>query len=220
MSIDYKGMVDTFLNGHFSIHQTFLPIGFLGAIPYNPWKVDVGKAKALLAEAGYANGFELELTTPNVPPWPDIAQSFQQTMGQAGIKVKIAQVDTKQARAVVRARRHQLSFATWAPDYFDPQSNALPFASNDNDNDDVKSTTMAWRMHWYVPELTKDVAAAAKELDTARRKADYEALQKKVTDDGPYGWMFQNKNRIAMRSDVSFKLGLFDDLNYYRTASK
>ena len=63
--VDYQGMVNTFLKGRFIVQQTFLPIGFLGAIPYNPYKLDVAKAKALLAEAGYPNGFELELTVPN-----------------------------------------------------------------------------------------------------------------------------------------------------------
>ncbi len=97
--VDYKGMVDTFLKGRFIEQQAFLPIGFLGAIAYNPNKLDVAKAKALLAEAGYPNGFELELTAPNLPPWTDIAQSVQQTMGQGGIKIKLVQVELKQELA-------------------------------------------------------------------------------------------------------------------------
>jgi peptide/nickel transport system substrate-binding protein len=76
-------------------------------------------------------------------------------------------------------------------------------------------------MHWYIPDLTKDVADAAKEIDTQKRKAMYETIQKKVTDDGPFAFMFQNVNRIAMRAEVkNFRLGLFEDLNYYRTATK
>jgi peptide/nickel transport system substrate-binding protein len=88
MLVDYKGMVDTVLKGRFIEQQAFLPLGFLGAIAYNPYQLDVAKAKALLAEAGYPDGFELEFTTPNPPPWTVIAQSVQQTMGQAGIKLK------------------------------------------------------------------------------------------------------------------------------------
>ena len=35
------------------MHQTFLPIGLSSAIAYDPYKLDVAKAKSLLAEAGY-----------------------------------------------------------------------------------------------------------------------------------------------------------------------
>ena len=63
--VDYEGMVKTFLKGRFFVQQSFLPIGFFGAIAYDPYKLDVAKAKALLAEAGYPDGFELEFTSPN-----------------------------------------------------------------------------------------------------------------------------------------------------------
>jgi ABC-type dipeptide transport system, periplasmic component len=57
MLVDYDGMVKSFLAGRFFIQQSFLPLGFFGAIAYAPFKLDVAKAKALLAEAGYKDGF-------------------------------------------------------------------------------------------------------------------------------------------------------------------
>ena len=221
MLVDYDGMVKTFLKDRFFVQETFLPIGFLGAIPYNPWKLDVAKAKALLAEAGYANGFELEFTTPNQPPWTDIAQSVQQTMGQAGIKLKLVQVEQKQMLQAFRARKTQLVLNDWAPDYKDPHSNADTFAHNDDDSDTPKIKPLAWRTHWLVPDVSKETLAASREPDTAKRIKMYEDLQKKVTDDGPFILMFQDKYQVAMRSNVkNFKLGIFADFNYYRTVSK
>ncbi|HKF70167.1 MAG TPA: ABC transporter substrate-binding protein [Stellaceae bacterium] len=221
MLVDYDGMVKTFLKDRFFVQQTFLPIGFLGAIPYNPWKFDVAKAKALLAEAGYANGFELELITPNASPWTDIAQSVQQTMGQGGIKLKLVQVEQKQMLQAMRARKFQMVQNSWAPDYKDPHSNADTFAHNDDDSDTPKIKPLAWRTHWLQPELTKETMAASREPDTAKRVKEYEDLQKKVTDDGPFILMFQDKYQVAMRSNVKgFKLGIFADFNYYRTVSK
>jgi len=58
-------------------------------------------------------------------------------------------------------------------------------------------------------------------IDTEKRKAEYAALQKKVTDDGPFVIMFQNANQVASRADVKgFKTGLFEDFNFYRTITK
>lgn len=49
---DYKGIADDLLRGQFSVHQTFLPDGYLGALKDNPYSYDPEKAKAILAKAG------------------------------------------------------------------------------------------------------------------------------------------------------------------------
>src|SRR5262249_15580188 len=59
--IDYQGMTDTFLKGSFKVHQAFWPSGFAASLTDTPFKLDVAKAKALLAEAGYPNGFEVQI---------------------------------------------------------------------------------------------------------------------------------------------------------------
>ena len=219
--VDYQGMVDTFLKGRFLVQQTFLPIGIFSAIAYNPYKLDVPKAKSLLAEAGYPNGFELRLEVASISPNIDMAQSVQQTMAQAGIKMNIVSADQKQVIGIYRARKHQMVLINWAPDYLDPHSNADTFAHNNDDSDGAKSHPLAWRNHWYVPEVTAKMKAAAQEADVAKRKADYEALQKQVTDEGPFIIMFQPANQVASRVNVQgYKPGIIEDLYFFRTITK
>ena len=93
---------------------------------------------------------------------------------------------------------------SWTPDYLDPHSNADTFAHNDDDSDEAKSHPLAWRNHWYIPDITAKMKAAAQEVDTAKRKAEYEALQKQVTDDGPFILMFQPANQVASRVNVQW----------------
>ncbi|HVX80528.1 MAG TPA: ABC transporter substrate-binding protein, partial [Devosiaceae bacterium] len=50
--VDYQGMVDTFLKGQMTVHQSFWPSGFPGALDDNPYTYDPDKAKAILAKAG------------------------------------------------------------------------------------------------------------------------------------------------------------------------
>jgi peptide/nickel transport system substrate-binding protein len=219
--VDYRGMTDTFLKGKFIVHQTFLPQGFLGASDYAPYTLDVAKAKQLLAEAGYPNGFDLKLDTANSSPFSEIAQSVQQTMGQAGVKLSIQPAELKAVLGTYRARKHQLLLVNWGPDYFDPHTNADSFARNTDNSDKPATKPLAWRSSWYIPEISKETADAAKELDTAKRVALYEDLQKKVTDDGPFILMFQSAQPIARRANVTgFKAGLTEDITFFRLTAK
>jgi peptide/nickel transport system substrate-binding protein len=219
--VDYQGMVDTFLKGRCTVNQAFLPIGIFSAIKYNPYKLDVGKAKALLQEAGLADGFELRLDVASTSPLIDIAQSVQQTMGQAGIKVNIVSADAKQVFGVYRARKHQMVLITWTPDYLDPHSNADTFAHNDDDSDNAQSHTLAWRNHWYIPEITSEMRAAAQEVDVSKRQARYEALEKKVTDESAFILLFQPENQVASRVNVKgYHPGIIEDVYFFRTIEK
>ncbi|WP_420963308.1 ABC transporter substrate-binding protein [Brucella sp. IR073] len=65
--------------------------------PTDPWYVDLTKvdaydpesAKALLAEAGYPDGFTFTLDTPNYDPHPIAAQFLQTELAKVGVKVNI-----------------------------------------------------------------------------------------------------------------------------------
>ena len=82
------------------------------------------------AEAGYPDGFDLQLDCINLSPQQDICQNIQATMGQAGIRVEIIPGDSKQVITKYRARNHQMVSLYWSPDYMDPHSNADTFARN------------------------------------------------------------------------------------------
>ena len=218
--VDYQGMVNSFLKGAFNVQQTFLPIGFPSAIAYNPYKLDVAKAKALLAEAGYPNGFEIKFECRNTSPYPEIAQSVQQTMGLAGIKVNIVTADAKTVIGNLRGRRHQMNLISWTPDYLDPHTNAGVFAMNDNDADD-KPKPLAWRDHYMDPQANAMTMAAVKETDPKKRDKMYADLQKKITDEGPYILMFQPLTPVASRTNVKgYKPGIVEDLYFLRMITK
>jgi len=219
--IDYQGMAATFLKGQLFVHQAFWPSGFFASLDDNPFSLDVAKARQLLAEAGYANGFQVRMDVANTSPNIDIAQSIQQSMAEAGIKVDIVQEDLKQASMQQRTRKHQLFLNNWDPDYLDPHANAASFAYNIDNSDKAKSKTLAWRNSWLIPELSRETDEARQEKDPAKRKALYLDIQKQVQDDGPIIVLFQATHEIATRKEVNgFVIGAAYGEVYYRLMTK
>jgi len=219
--VDYQGMTETFLKGRFQVHQAFWPSGFFASLDENPFRLDVDKAKALLAEAGYPDGFTIELDAANTWPSNSIAQSVQETMGRAGVKVEIVPGEQRQVITKYRARNHEMVLLYWGPDYLDPHSNADTFARNPDNSDDAATKPLAWRNAWDIPELTKETDAAARELDTEKRRQMYLDLQRKIQEDSPFIVMFQSTTPEARRKNVTgFVSGPSFDIIYYRLVTK
>jgi peptide/nickel transport system substrate-binding protein len=219
--VDYQGMTDTFLKGKFKVHQSFWPSGFYASLIDTPFKLDVAKAKAMLAEAGYPDGFEVELDAANTTPHSDIAQAVQASMAEAGVKLSIVPAEQKQVITKYRARNHQMVLLYWSPDYMDPHSNADSFARNPDNSDDAKSKPLAWRNAWDIPEITKETDAAVRERDPEKRKQMYLDLQKKLQEDSPFIVLFQNTEQAAKRTNVKgYVSGPTFDTVYYRLVTK
>jgi peptide/nickel transport system substrate-binding protein len=219
--VDYDAIGATLIKGIGEIHQTFLPKGVLGALDENPYKLDVAKAKELLAKAGLADGFSVTMDVRNTQPVTGIAESFQQTLGQAGVKLEIIPGDGKQTLTKYRARNHDMYIGQWGMDYFDPHSNADTFTNNPDNSDEGTNKTLAWRNAWDVPELSKKTAEALLERDSTERAEIYKELQKTVLEDSPFVIIFQQTEVAGLRGNVKgFKLGPSFDTNYVWNVSK
>ncbi len=201
--IDYEGMQNGFLNGQYTIHQAFLPATYLGEIDDAPFTLDVEKAKALLAEAGYADGFEIGIVVREAQERIEIAQSIQNTFAQAGITVSIQVGTGKQILGIYRAREHDIYVGAWGPDYPDPNTNAGTFAFNPDNSDEAGATgLLAWRNSWSIPEMSEATLAAVVENDRDARAAMYEAIQREHQQTSPFAVMFQKIEQTGRAENV------------------
>jgi len=200
--VDYEGMQNSFLKGQYVIHQNFLPATYLGAVDENPFSLNIEKAKELLAAAG-VEGLEIEVGVREAQERIEIAQSLQNTFGQAGIKINITVGTAKQILSRYRARELDMYMGAWGPDYPDPHTNAGTFAYNPDNSDEAGATgLLAWRNAWDTGGLTERVAAAVVEGDRDVRAKMYGEIQATFRDIAPFAILFQKIEQTGRADNV------------------
>jgi peptide/nickel transport system substrate-binding protein len=218
--MDYAAIGDTLIKNIGIVHQNFMAVGLLGASKENSYKLDVDKAKALLAKAGLPNGFKATIDMRTVQPVQGITEAFQQTAKRAGVDIEILPGDGKQTLTKYRARTHDMYIGQWGADYWDPNTNAT-FVQNPNNADDAPNKPLAWRNAWAKPELTKKAELATLERDAGKRKVMYEEMQAEFRKTSPFIMIYQQVETAAMRSDVNnLKIGPTSDSTYMFKVTK
>lgn len=219
--VDYDAIGATLIKNIGVVHQNFLPIGLLGAAQDKPYKLDVARAKALLAKAGHPNGFKVTVDMRTAQPVQGITEAVQQTLKRAGIEMEILPGDGKQTLTKYRARSHDIYIGQWGADYWDPHTNADTFTRNPDNGDDAKSKPLAWRNAWDIPVLTKMSDAAALERDGAKRAKMYQEIQAEFRKSSPFVMLYQQTEVAAYRSNVSgLKIGPTSDTTYMFAVAK
>src|SRR5262245_21359669 len=129
---------------------------------------DPAKAKQLLAEAGFPNGFETELVSYNPPQWTAALQNYLQAVG---IKVKVSQLQV--AAAIQRAWKGEnpLYFASWGSYSINDVSAIMPNFFTGGADDYARD-----------PELKRYLEEGGSTNDPAKRKAAYSAAIRIATE--------------------------------------
>ncbi|KZL09039.1 Glutathione-binding protein GsiB precursor [Pseudovibrio sp. Ad26] len=180
-SIDRHVLNNVVFNGAFAAGNQAFP-------PNSPWydnshpipERDVAKAKALLAEAGYTNGLELEISVPNTNVPTQVTQVIQAMAAEAGINVKLVTKEFATLLADDSAGNYQASQIGWSG-RVDPDGNIHQFVTigggiNDSGYSNAK-----------VDELLN---LARQSADQEERKLSYIAANKILQDELPIIYLY------------------------------
>ncbi|MDI3269603.1 MAG: ABC transporter substrate-binding protein [Bacillota bacterium] len=188
-AIDYEGIVQKLLKGMGAPLQVAIPQGIFGYSDQVYFQRDVAKAKEFLAQAGYPNGFEVELLTSNGTvaggiPAGSLANVIKANLADIGITVNIRQLESAQMYTEYRAHKVQMILAAWGMDYPDPQSFAAPFG-------DYQQKSLIWRLQDEDQALSDLVQRAAKLENTPERAALYAQFNDLLAETGPFAILYQ-----------------------------
>ena len=156
---------------------------------------DIEKAKKLLAEAGYPNGFEVELMTTDTDRRKNEAVKIQADLAKIGIKVNVVIMKGSQMYPKYRKQGHQMVLAGWGSDYPDPDNYAKPFA-------DYTVHQLAWRNMWYDDYASLLAKKGGIENDPVKRCQIYEDLTEYWFLNSPFAILYQNVSYFAHRSEL------------------
>ena len=168
---------------------------------YEGYAYDPDKAKALLAEAGFADGVDTELYAMNTDPNPRIAQAIQQDLAAVGIRAELKTL----AQANVIAAGGEENEApmiwsggmAWIADFPDPSNFYGPILGCGG------AVPGGWNWAWYCnQELDAKAAEADAITDPARAGERLELWRQifiSVMDDAPWAPVF-NEQRFTMKS--------------------
>jgi peptide/nickel transport system substrate-binding protein len=218
--IDYDGLANTVMKYYGIKQQTIIPAGLPGASEVNPYKLDIEKAKQLLAEAGYPNGFSKVYYATPVTPEYEVAQSLQANAAKAGIKLDLQGGDHI---GKFRTREFEIFSARSGERLPDPHAVLQSYATNANNSDDAKLTGLnAWRTAWDVPKDIQDmVTAAAHETDQQKRVDLYAKINKAYLESSPpLITSFLRTDAKAVRKEVKGYIGHSTWLTRWDTVSK
>ncbi|HXP73751.1 MAG TPA: ABC transporter substrate-binding protein [Stellaceae bacterium] len=163
--------------------------------PAQPYPYDLAKAKALLQEAGVANGLELTiLTLAGSLDESSAAVAVQQMWAQVGVKLNIEQLDgaTRGARWV--ANDFQLRFFGATDDVGDP-TEAGSIAAYYPHNECRHSG-------WQDKRSDELFVQSDQEPDPAKRAAEYKEMQEVLNAAAPYLFLYEAPYPTAFRKNA------------------
>ena len=215
MSIDRQAILDALYGGRGQVEQGIFPHGLIGFNPdQEEIKYDPEAAKALLAEAGYADGFDMEIAA-------DSSASDTMTMAleivsdqlaEVGINAEIKNYDESTWLETRKSGELGSFMSTWSADYNDPDNFIYTFFGNEE-------KTKIRSINYPDTEVMNRVAKARTIVNEDERLAEYKALEEKIAhEDAAWVPMFSRLHLFAVSKRVEgfapLWSGLSDQLFY------
>ena len=201
-AVDKQAIIDSFYSGLAVPAKNPMPDSIEGYHDgISDYEYDLDKAKKLLAEAGYPDGFKSELwaipvARPYIPEGNKIAQVIQESWGKIGVDVEIKTVDWATYLDQAAAGDYPAYMLGWTGDNGDPDN----FLYTLLDKDSIGSNNYSY----YANDKLHDVLIEAQtEVDQEKRNALYKQAQEIIHEDAPWIPLVHSTPLLAATADVS-----------------
>ncbi len=216
LAVDKKAYAKVIWSGYADELDSPMAPGLQYYSKQKPWPYDVAKAKALLAEAGYPNGFEVTITSGTSTLSKRSMEFLQQQLALVGVKVTVESLEA----GVLTSKL----YTNPAPETATIQMLVTGWSSSTGDAD-WGIRPFLWGKGWppvlnnfaYYKnkEVDDAIEAGLSTVDPAKRAAAYAIAQKVAWEDAALLYLGMSHNLAAyskrlkgasMRGDQQFQL--------------
>ncbi|MEQ2526883.1 ABC transporter substrate-binding protein [Bacillaceae bacterium CLA-AA-H227] len=201
-AVDKQQIIDAFYAGAAEPAINPMPPVVAG---YNPdvadYEYDPEKAKELLAEAGYPDGFEMELWAmpvprPYMPEGQKVAEALQKMFEEVGVKAKIVTYEWATYLEKANAGEADTFLLGWTGDNGDADNFLYVLL----DQDSIGSNNYSQYQNAEVHELLLKAQASS---DQAEREELYKQAQVIIKDDAPWIPLVHSTPLLAGSAKIS-----------------
>ena len=160
-------------------------------LDYNP-----ERAKELLEEAGYGDGFDMTIMTNDTPERVDLAIYLQEELKTVGINLNIEQLEWGAYLEAVSNGEHDLFILGWPNPVGDPDQGIWPLFHSSMQG------TPGNRSFFDNAEVDDLLEQGRRELDDTKREEIYQEIDKILVEEQPAVFIRQSQSANAARTEV------------------
>jgi glutathione transport system substrate-binding protein len=172
---------------------------------FGVWPYDPAKAKQLLAEAGYPNGFETTLwSAHNHSTAQKVIQFAQQQLAQVGVKAQILALEAGQRVERVESQpdpdkaQVRMYYVGWSSSTAEADWALRPLLASE------AFPPKMFNMAYYKNDLVDtNIAKALNTTNKAEKEALYKAAQQQIWDDAPWVFLVTEQLLYARAKNLS-----------------
>lgn len=216
-AINKEALAKVAFAGYANLAEGVVPKGVDFATSYGPWPYNPAKAKALLKEAGYPDGFSTVLwANGNSTTAQKVIQFVQQQLSQVGIKVQIEAMEAGQRVAKVESIQSpdkagvRMYYAGWSSSTMESDFALTPLLATASWPPKMFNTA-----YYSNPAVDKNLEDALKTTDREAKAKLYKEAQDQIWADAPWAFLLTDQLLYVHSKDLSGMYVMLDgSFNY------
>ncbi|MCG8342036.1 MAG: ABC transporter substrate-binding protein, partial [Chlorobiales bacterium] len=201
-AVNNEGIAKKIMKGFATTAAQQSPMGYAGYNKNLKPRYDLAKAKQLMKEAGYENGFECTMIAPNNRYVNDekIAQAFVSMMSKIGIKISLKTMPKAQYWDQFDLRVADIQMIGWHSDTED-SANFFEYLYMCPDKKTGRGQYNSG--NYCNPEVDRLTLASNTETDIAKRSAILQKIEKILYDDAAFVPLHWQNLSWASKTDMN-----------------